>query len=149
MKIILEENVEKLGEKGELKEVKSGYARNFLFPKNLAIPASESAIKKINEEVKKRQAIDTKTKEEAQEKAKILESKKITISVKAEKAGKLFGAISEKEIIENIKKQLGLELDPKDIEIDSPIKKVGDYKIKITLHKEIKVNVNIKVIAQK
>ena len=149
MKIILNEDVEKLGEKGELKEVKAGFARNFLFPKNLAYPASKSAIKKLNEELENKKADDVKLKKEAQNKVKILDSQKITIQAKAEKNGKLFGAISEKEIVKNIKKHLGLELNPKDIEIVKPIKKIGDYKIRINLYQEIKVSVNIKIVAQK
>lgn len=149
MKIILNEDVEKLGEKGELKQVKEGYARNFLFPKNLAIPATKSAIKMINDELKSKEAENSKLKEEAQAQAKILEGQKITIPAKTEKNGKLFGAISEKEIAENIKKQINLDVNPKNIEITEPIKEIGDYKIKINLHKEIKLSIDVKIVTQK
>ena len=149
MKIILNEDVEKLGEKGELKQVKEGYARNFLFPKNLAIPATKSAIKMINDELKSKEAENSKLKEEAQAQAKILEGQKITIPAKTEKNGKLFGAISEKEIAKNIKKQINLDVNPKNIEITEPIKEIGDYKIKINLHKEIKLSIDVKIVTQK
>lgn len=149
MKIILKEDVEKLGKAGELKEVKEGYARNFLFPQKLAIPASKNAISKINEEVKKRQEDDAKLKEEALRQADTLKNQSILIEAKAEAEGKLFGAVSEKEIAEKIKKQFSLEIDSNDIKINEPIKKVGEYKIKITLHKEVVVSVAIKIVAQK
>lgn len=149
MKIILKENVEKLGQAGELKEVSRGYARNFLFPQNLAMPATKNATEKISAEIKGKEADEKKLQEEARKKASQLENKKITISVKAEEGGKLFGAISEKEVVINIKKQIGLDLDPKDIKITDPIKKIGDYKIKITLYKDIRVSVDIKVTAEK
>ncbi len=149
MKIILNENVENLGEKGELKVVKSGFARNFLFPKNLAIPATKAAIKKINEDLKNKKADDDKIKEDAQNKAKILEGQAITIQAKTEKNGKLFGSITEKEIATNIKKITGQDIDSKNIEISDPIKEIGDYKIKIVLHKEIKISLDIKIVAEK
>lgn len=149
MKIILNEDVEKLGNKGELKEVKEGYARNYLFPKNLATKATKKAIKQISEEVEAKKEEIAKEKEEAQKKASSLESQKITIQAKAESNGKLFGALSEKIIADNIKKQTGQEVDTKQIEISEPIKQIGDYKIEIILHKEVKISIDLKVVAQK
>ena len=106
MKIILNEDVEKLGEKGELKQVKEGYARNFLFPKNLAIPATKSAIKMINDELKSKEAENSKLKEEAQAQAKILEGQKITIPAKTEKNGKLLVLYQRKKLQKILKNKL-------------------------------------------
>ena len=149
MKIILNEDVKNLGKKGELKDVKEGFARNYLFPKKLAKPATKIALNKLAEELKSKELANLKLKEEAKNKAKLLADQKITIQTKAEKSGKLFGAISEKEIVENIKKYLNQDVEAKMIEIDEPIKKIGDYKMKIILHKEIKISINIKVVAEK
>jgi large subunit ribosomal protein L9 len=149
MKIILNEDVEKIGKKGELKEVKPGYARNYLFPKNLAIPATKSAVKKVNEDLKKKESEDTKSKEDAQNKAKILEGYKVTIQAKSEKNGKLFGSIAEKEIVENIKKQTGQNINPNDVEILEPIKKIGNYKANINLHKNVKISIDINIVVAK
>lgn len=149
MKIILNEDVKNLGKKGELKEVKEGFARNFLIPKNLAKPATKVAVKKLEEELKNKEADNAKLKEEAKNKAKLLDGQKVTIQAKADKSGKLFGAISEKEIAENIKKYLNQDIETKMINVSEPIKKIGDYKTKVTLHKEIKASIDIKVVAEK
>lgn len=143
MKIILTEDVDKLGKKGEIKEVKGGYARNFLLPKNLAEIATKSAIKKANMDMQKIAEKEEKIKEEAQKQANSIKNKKITIQAKAEKSGKLFGAISEKVISENIKKQTGTEIDPKSIELSEPIKNTGSYKVKVKFTKDTEASIDL------
>jgi large subunit ribosomal protein L9 len=145
MKIILNKDIDNLGKKGDVKEVKSGYARNYLLPNNLASIATASAIKKASADMKKLDEKEAKTQDEVKEQADSLKDKNITIKAKAEKNGKLFGAISEKEISENIKKQAGIEVDPKIIEISEPIKKVGEHKIKIKFTRKIGVGIEITI----
>ena len=98
MKIILNEDVKNLGKKGELKDVKEGFARNYLFPKKLAKPATKIALNKLAEELKSKELANLKLKEEAKNKAKLLADQKITIQTKAEKSGKLFGAIKDHQM---------------------------------------------------
>lgn len=148
MKIVLKENVEKLGKKGEIKEVKDGFARNYLFPRNLAVIATPAIIKKAREEEKRRAKLEEELRNQARKKVKILEAEKFVIQVKAGASGKLFGAIQPSDIAQIIEKQAGIKIHPKIVEISEPIKKIGDYKIKIALHKNVTANISLKVVAQ-
>lgn len=148
MKIILKEDVEKLGKRGEIKEVKEGFARNYLFRRNLAELATPAIIERVKREEKLRIKKEAEAKIKAEKDAKVFEKKKITLHVKAGASGKLFGSISVSDVAKAIEKQIGLTIDSKIIEIPEPIKRVGDYKIKIILHKDVKANLDLKVVAQ-
>ena len=143
MKIILLQDVKNLGKKGDIKEVADGYAQNFLFPKKLAALATDNAIKNAQaqkeEEVKNEKAKN----EELQKLADELKSKKIIITAK-EKDGKLFGSIAAKDIAEELKKQ-GVDIPENSIKIKEAIKKIGNYKVRIELSKEIKTEISVEV----
>jgi len=142
IKVILKEDLKGWGRKGDILEVADGFARNFLFPQEKAYPATPKAIEKIKEEKKKE---ELKEKEQEKENVAIkekIEKAKLIISKKA-KVKKLFGSVTQKEIA-GILKEKKIEVDAKQIEIPTPIKEVGDHKIKIVLgdfevKKEIKV----------
>jgi large subunit ribosomal protein L9 len=143
MRVILLKSVKGLGEVDEIKEVKRGYALNFLIPQNLAVLATPSEIKKL-EQIKKLKEEEKKRKiEEAKELRKRLEGLEIEIKVKTDEKGTLFGSVSPKEVAEALKKQ-GIEIEEKQIEMES-IKKIGEYVIKIKLAGEIESQVKIKV----
>lgn len=146
MKVVLKKDVEKLGIAGEIKEVTQGYAKNFLMPNKLAVLATEKEVelaKKMQAEIKKR-------KEEALKQAEIqskeINSKEIKISSKANEEGILFGSITAKNISEEIKNQLKMDIDEKIIALASAIKHTGDYDITLKFAPEIKAEIKLKVV---
>ena len=124
MKVILLEDVKNVGKKGELVNASDGYAKNFLFPKKLAVEATKS---NLNDFELKQKAEAKRKKEEleqAQNMAKELENKTVTVKVKTGENGKLFGSVTNKEVAEEIVKQTGMEIDKKKVSIGDPIKMV-------------------------
>lgn len=146
MKVILIEDVKKIGKKGDIKEVKPGYARNALFPKNLAIEATPENMKEWEAEQAELKRLDAENKAEAQEMKKALEKKKIIIKWKGGSSGKLFGSVNSPEIADAIKEELGLDIDRKKIDLKSPIKETGDYEVTVKLYGATNANVKLEVV---
>ncbi|MCQ2512387.1 MAG: 50S ribosomal protein L9 [Lachnospiraceae bacterium] len=146
MKVILLEDVKSLGKKGEIVDVSDGYARNFILPKKKGVEATAAnlntlKLKKANEE-----KIAQENLEAAQALGTQLEQAAITIKIKAGEGGKLFGAISTKEIATAIKEQHGLDVDKKKIVLDNAIKELGAYEVKIKLHKDVAAILKVTVV---
>jgi large subunit ribosomal protein L9 len=129
MKIILLEDIKPVGKKGDVKEVAEGYARNFLFPKGLAEIATEEAMENVKLRKMKEKEMEEENLGKVKALAEKLKNKKIIIKSK-EKNGKLFGSVSAKDIAEELKKE-NLEISPNSIIMETGLKKVGNYKIKI------------------
>jgi len=148
IKLLLKEKVEKLGEIGEVVSVKPGYARNFLLPNNLAAIPTPGEIKRIQ---KKKELLEKQYQEEklqAEGIAKQLgEIAKIEMNAEAGEAGKLFGRITAKDIVERLNSQLGIEINKKSILLKKAISELGEFDIKIKLHNE--VTAEIKLIVKK
>ena len=143
MKIILLEKVDNLGEKNEVKEVKRGYFRNFLFPKNLAKIATGEEILKIEKEIEKKRELEVKELAELQKEAAKLRSNPITIEVRLIAGRKIFGSIKGKDIA----RVLGLK--SKQIKISKPIKEAGEHKVIVNLGKGVKTEVIVNIISKK
>ena len=146
MKVILLEDVKSVGQKGELVNTSDGYAKNFLFPKKLAVEATKS---NLNDFELKQKAEAKRKKEEfeqAQAMAKELENKIVTVKVKTGENGKLFGSVTNKEVAEEIVKQTGLEIDKKKVSIGDPIKMVGERTAVIKLHPKVSAEIAIKIV---
>jgi len=144
MKVILLEDVKGKGKKGELCNVSDGYARNFLFPKNLAIEADSAAMSELKsrDEAKahhKQEEIDA-----AKKTASELEGKTVTITAKAGNGGKLFGSVTSKEIAAQIEKELNIKVDKKKMTV-ADIKNFGEYKAEIKLYVGITATITVKV----
>ncbi len=147
MKVILQEDVKGQGKKGELCTVSDGYARNFLFPRGLAIEANAQAMNEFkNREAAKQHKIDVE-KETAEKIAKKLGGKTVTVEAKAGSKGRLFGAVTSKELADAIQKQFDMEVDRRKIQLKGDIKAVGDYEAEIKLYAGIAVTVGIRVVA--
>ncbi len=144
MKVLMKQDVAKIGKKGELLEVKEGYARNFLIPNGLAVEASGGAMKQHDEEKKAQDRRKAKEKDEAQEQAKKIEALSILLKHKAGEEGRLFGSITSAEIAEAVN-QKGFTIDKKKIHLDEPIRLVGDYTVKIKIHPEVSADLSVKV----
>lgn len=143
MKIILLDSVEHLGAKGEVKEVKKGYFRNFLFPRNLAKIATDAEIIKIEQEMEKKKESEAKEISELQKKAEELKTKTIEIGVRLIAGRKIFGSVKAKEIAE----LLGLKT--KQLKIAEPIKEAGEHKVSVDLGKGVKTEVLVNIVSKK
>lgn len=149
MKIILIKEVENLGKVGTITNVSDGYARNFLFPRNLAIKATPGALKHQENQLLVLKAKERKIKEQAQIIAESLKGKKITIKSKAGTKGKLYGTVTTREIALTLEKETSHKIDKKKIELAEPIKQIGEYTLTIKLHPEVSVNIDLIVEAEK
>ena len=147
MKIILLEDIEKLGKEGEVVDVAPGYARNYLLVKRKALISSPGNLKKF-EAIKKKKAIQyMKSKEKAEELAEKLNMLSITSVVKAGENEKLYGSVTSSDIAELLKKE-GYEIDKKKIAVSEPIKSLGVYSVSIKLHAEVQATVKLWVVSE-
>ena len=149
MKVILQQDVKGQGKKGQLIDASEGYARNYLLPRKLAIAATADAINTMNLKEKARKAEEARLKAEAQETAGKLENCPVKISAKAGNGGKLFGAVTSKEISEGLKAQHGVDIPKQKLVLDDPIKSFGTYQVKARLGFEISGTVNVLVCEEK
>ena len=145
MKVILLKDVKGQGKKGEIVNVSDGYARNYLFPRNLA---QEATAQNLNSAQVKQEAAAHKKemeKKNAQEMAKQLENKGVVIKAKCGSTGRLFGAITNAEIAEALNQQTGLELDNKKVVLANPIKELGEYTVTVKLYAGVQATIGLKV----
>ena len=145
MKVILQQDVKGQGKKGQLVEVSEGYGRNFLLPRKLAIEATTDAINTLNLKEKARKAEEARQKAEAEEISKKLKDCPVKLTAKAGNGGKLFGAVTTKEIAEGLKKQYNIDIPKQKLVLDEPIKSFGTYQVKAKLGFEITGTVSVTV----
>jgi len=149
MKLILTREVAKLGSAGDVVTVKDGYARNFLLPGGVAIAWSLGGEKQIEGIRRARAARDVRDLDHAKEIKATLEKAAISISVKAGTAGRLFGAVTDKDIAAAIKVAAGVDIDRHSIQTAGHIKKAGDHSVKVTVAHSVVATVTVTVIAAK
>ena len=148
MQVILKKDVQNLGEAGELVNVKDGYARNFLIPKNFAEVATEGALKNREQNLARIQAKQEKLHQEALAKAAEIEKLgQIELSAKAGESGKLFGTITTKKLCEELKEKANIEVDRKTVSLNAPINKVGEFTMLIKLTSKVKTELKVIVTA--
>ena len=145
MKVILQQDVKGQGKKGQLVEVSEGYARNFLLPKKLAVPATTDAINTMNLKEKARRAEEARQREEAVKTANKLKECTVRIAAKAGTGGRLFGAVTTKEISEALNKQFALDIPKQKLVLDEAIKSFGTYTVKAKLGFEISASFSVMV----
>lgn len=147
MKVILLEDVKKVGKKGEIVEVSDAYARNVLIRRNIGVEATSANLNSL----KLKKANDAKVAAENLAEAKALKEKleksSVTLKEKAGEGGKLFGSVSNAQIADALKEQLGMEIDRRKIEIPSPIRSIGDMNVVVRLHPQVKAELKVKVEA--
>lgn len=148
MDIILKQDIEGLGDRGEIVSVKDGYARNYLIPQGYAILATPSAKKVHEENTRQRAHKEEKIKQEAEEVAAKLADVTLTIGAKTSSSGKIFGSVNTIQIAEALKNE-GFDIDRKKISIEGDqVKEVGKYKAMIKLHREVKAEIDFEVKAE-
>ena len=149
MKVILQQDVKGQGKKGQMVEVSEGYARNFLLPRKLAIAATADAINTMNLKEKARKAEEARQKAEAEATAEKLKECMVKLTAKAGNGGRLFGAVTSKEIADALQAQHGIAIPKTKIVQDEPIKSFGTYQLKCKLGYEITGTVNVVVTEEK
>ncbi|HAN19745.1 MAG: 50S ribosomal protein L9 [Bacteroidetes bacterium GWC2_33_15] len=148
MEVILKQDMPNLGNANDIVKVKNGYGRNYLVPKGYAVVATESTKKMHTENLKQRAHKEEKIKNEALENAKKLEKVSLKIGAKTSSTGKIFGSVNTIQIAEALKEK-GFDIERKNITIaEDQIKEVGTHKVTVKLHKEVKVEVSIEIVAE-
>ena len=145
MKVVLLQDVKAQGKKDQVVEVSDGYARNFLFPKKLAVPADAKVINDIKNKQSSAKHKEEVERENARALAKKLSETTIKLTAEAGSDGRFYGAITSKDIAEALKAQAGIEADKRKILLDSPIKAFGTYKIELKIYADISGKFNVSV----
>ena len=149
MKVILQQDVRGQGKKGEMIEVSEGYGRNYLLPRMLAVPATADAINTMNLKEKARRAEEARQKEAAMAAAEQLKALLVKIPAKAGTGGRLFGAVTTKEISDGLRQQFGIDIPKQKLVLDEPIKAFGSYQVKAKLGFEVNGTVYVSVFEEK
>ena len=147
MEVILREDIEKLGHRGQVVKVAPGYARNFLLPKRLAVPATDANRKIVEQEREAYLRREAKVKSEAEDLGKLMSGVNLTIARKAGEEGHLFGSVTAQDNVEALAGQK-FTIERRKIHLDEPIKNIGEYKVPIRLHREVTQEVTVNVVAE-
>ena len=149
MKVILQQDVRGQGKKGQMIEVAEGYARNFLLPRKLAVPATADAVNTMKLKEKAKKAEDARLKAEAEAIVEKLKNSPVKVTARAGANGKLFGAVTSKEVSDALQAQYGIELAKQKIVMDEPIKAYGNYELKVKLGYEVSGKIYVMVVEEK
>lgn len=144
MEVILREDIEKLGTRGDVVKVAPGYARNFLLPRRLAFAATDSNKKIVEQEKQSHLRKEAKLAGEAQELAKLLSALNLTVARKAGEADHLFGSVTANDVAELLAAQK-FNVDRRKIQLDEPIRTLGEHKITVKLHKDVSTEITLNV----
>jgi large subunit ribosomal protein L9 len=144
MEVILREDIEKLGSRGDMVKVASGYARNFLIPKRLAVAATESNKKIVEQERQAHLRREAKAQGEAEDLAKMMNGVTVTIKQKAGENDQLFGSVTVKDIADALAAQ-NYTIDRRKIQLDDAIKQLGEFKVPVRLHKNVTSEITVVV----
>jgi large subunit ribosomal protein L9 len=147
MEVILREDIDKLGSRGQMVKVAPGYARNFLLPRRLAVQATESNKKIVEQERQAHLRKEAKVQAEAADLAKLMASVELTIAQKAGENDQLFGSVTANDIANALEKA-GYTIDRRKVHLDEPIKTLGDFKASVRLHREVSVDVPVHVVRE-
>src|SRR5579872_3622464 len=144
MEVILREDIDNLGTRGQVVKVAPGYARNFLLPKRLAVAATESNKKIVEQERQAHLRKEAKFKADAEDLAKLMNGVSITITQKAGENDQLFGSVTSKDIADALAAR-NYTIDRKKIQLDDPIKQLGEFKVPVKLHKDVTAEITVTV----
>ncbi len=145
MQVVLRADIDKVGKRGDIVDVSDGYARNFLIPRGQAFKASKNVTAQATAMRSARDRADAKNREAAEGVAKNIVSKTVTIRARASAEGKLFGSVTNADIVTALKEQTGIELDRKQIEVQEHLRQVGTHAVPVKLHSEVHVALNVDI----
>ncbi|MCU1337600.1 MAG: ribosomal protein [Bryobacterales bacterium] len=147
MEIILREDIDKLGQRGDLVKVAAGYARNFLLPRRLAVAANESNKKIVEQERQAHLRRDAKLVTEAQDLGKMMGAVTVTIYQKAGENDQLFGSVTANDVAVALEK-LGYTIDRKKVHLEEPIKTLGTFQVNVRLHRDVSIDIPVHVVKE-
>ena len=147
MEVILREDVDKLGNRGEVVRVADGYARNFLLPRRMAVPATDSNRKIVEQERESHLRKEAKLSGEARDLGNLMANVTVTITQKAGEEGQLFGSVTAGDIADALEAQ-NYKIERRKIQLEHPIKHVGEYKVPVRLHRDVTVEIPVNVVAE-
>ncbi|MBL8291932.1 MAG: 50S ribosomal protein L9 [Bryobacterales bacterium] len=147
MEVILREDIDKLGNRGQVVKVAAGYARNFLLPRRLAVAATEANKKIVDQERHAHLRKEAKLASEAADLGKLLSAIEVTLKAKAGENDQLFGSVTSKDIAEALEAQ-NFTIERRKIQLDEPIKQLGDHKVPVRLHKDVTVDLTVHVVRE-
>ena len=147
MKVVLREDVENLGRKGDLLEVSDGYARNFLVPRGLALRATKGIMKQAEGMRRSREVRETRDRGAAEATAAQLAGTRVELKARAGEGGKLFGSVTGADVADAVLAQTGVELDRRKIELAEPLKELGAAEIVVRLHPDVSATLQVEVVA--
>jgi large subunit ribosomal protein L9 len=148
MKVVLREDVDHLGHKGDLLEVADGYARNFLVPRGLAMKATKGIVAQADAMRRSRSARDARDQAAASEIAARLDAATIRLGVRAGEGGKLFGSVTSTDVAEAVQAQTGIDVDRRVIDLPEPIKELGTATVSVRLHPEVIATLHLEVAGE-
>jgi large subunit ribosomal protein L9 len=147
VKIVLREDVETLGQKGDIVDVADGYARNFLVPRGLAMKASKGVVAQAEAMRRNRTARDVREREAAEDIAGRLSATRVIVTARAGEGGKLFGSVTSADVADAISAATAAEIDRRSVQLDEPLKELGEVEVPVRLHPEVTATVNVEVVA--
>ncbi len=147
MEVILREDVEKLGNRGEVVKVAAGYARNFLLPRRLAVAATDANRKIIEQERQAHLRKEAKLKGEAEDLGQLLGGVSVTITQKAGENDQLFGSVTAKDVADALAAK-NFTIDRRKVQLDEPIKQLGEYKVPLRLHRDVVIEITVTVVRE-
>jgi large subunit ribosomal protein L9 len=148
VKVLLRDDVESVGRKGDVVDVADGFARNYLVPQGLAIAASKGATKQAEAMRRNREAREVRDREAAQELAGRLGSTTISVGARAGEGGKLFGSVTSTDIAHAVRAALDVEIDRRTIELGDPLKELGPVEVPVRLHPDVVATLRVEVVAE-
>ena len=147
MEVILREDIERLGNRGQVVKVADGYARNFLLPKRMAVAATDANRKIVEQERQAHLRREARQKSEAEDLSKLLNGVTVTIAQKAGENDQLFGSVTSKDVADALEAQK-FTIDRRKIHLDEPIKQLGEHKVPLRLHREVTVDITVNVVRE-
>lgn len=147
MKVILKKDVDNLGEAGEIVDVADGYGHNYLVPRGLAMRATKGAVKDAEAIARARKQRESRTIAEAQRQAEQLDGKPVTLTAKAGEDGQLYGSVGVSAVAQAASDQLGIPVSRKQLELERPIKSVGEYEVPVRIHRDVTATLRVDVTA--
>lgn len=148
MKVVLREDVDHLGLKGDVLEVADGYARNFLVPRGLAMRASKGSVAQAASMRRNRDARERRDREAAEAVAAQLRGQRVEVKARAGEGGRLFGSVTAADVADAVQSQLRVEVDRRRVQLDEPLKELGDVDVVIRLHAGVDASVTVAVVSQ-
>ena len=148
MKVILQQDIKKIGKQGDIINVSDGYARNYLFPRKLAVEATQGAVKTVEQKKTSENKKQAEQLAQAKEQANRLTDKVVKLCLKAGEAGRLFGAVTTKDIADALAAQHKITIDKRKFEIKEPLKTLGRYQVIVRLYPEVSTQIQVDITAQ-